>query len=67
MNRLIFKAAILVLIALAGALAEAGQMDGPMPGEPAPDFTLNLKDGSGSVTLSDQQGRPTVLIFASYT
>ena len=38
-------------------------------GDPAPDFTLMKLDKSGPVQLSAlaAQGRPTVLIFGSYT
>ena len=38
-------------------------------GDPAPDFTLNKLDKSGSVQLSTfaAQKRPVVLIFGSYT
>lgn len=40
---------------------------GPMPGDLAPDFTLNTQDGSQSITLSRLDARPTALVFASYT
>jgi ketosteroid isomerase-like protein len=40
---------------------------GPKLGERAPDFTLNLMKGSGKVQLSTLRGKPTVLIFGSYT
>jgi hypothetical protein len=40
---------------------------GPNLGEEAPDFTLPLHDGSGSITLSQCRGRPVVLIFGSFT
>jgi hypothetical protein len=37
-------------------------------GDPAPDFTLPLHDGTGQVTLSSFRGqRPVVLVFGSYT
>ena len=37
-------------------------------GDPAPDFTLPLLDGSGSVQLSSLRGvSPVVLVFGSYT
>ena len=40
----------------------------PQVGDIAPDFTLRTLDGKGSVTLSEvSKGRPTVLIFGSYT
>jgi len=66
MSRLVFKAVVLILIAAAAAIAQRPDR-GPMPGEVAPDFTLNTKDGTQSITLSEQTGLPTVLIFASYT
>lgn len=40
---------------------------GPALGEAAPDFTLPLHDGSGSVTLSKSRGKPVILIFGSFT
>jgi peroxiredoxin len=40
----------------------------PKAGEPAPDFTLDRYDGSGTVSLSQFRGaRPVVLIFGSLT
>lgn len=40
----------------------------PGVGEVAPDFTLDLLDGSTAVTRSAfQENRPLVLIFGSYT
>ena len=40
----------------------------PKVGEPAPDFTLDRYDGSGTVSLSQFRGaRPVVLIFGSLT
>ena len=66
MSRLVFKAAVLLLLAAIAAIAQRPD-GGPMPGDLAPDFTLNTKDGTQSITLSEQVGRPTVLIFASYT
>jgi len=37
-------------------------------GEPAPDFSLEKVDKSGSLRLSElDQGRPAVMIFGSYT
>jgi hypothetical protein len=37
-------------------------------GDEAPDFTLPMQDGGGSVTLSSFRGRrPVVLVFGSYT
>jgi hypothetical protein len=38
-----------------------------MPGDVAPDFTLNTKDGKQQITMSELGGRPTALVFASYT
>lgn len=40
---------------------------GPQVGKPAPDFALNLMKGGGEVRLSSLRGKPTVLIFGSYT
>ena len=57
--------ALLLALSAAGLAQRQGQ--GPMPGDVAPDFTLNTKDGSQSVTLSELKGRPTALVFASYT
>ena len=40
----------------------------PPVGDPAPDFTLPQRDGTGDITLSQfSRGRPTVLIFGSFT
>lgn len=40
----------------------------PKIGEPAPDFTLDRYDGSGTISLSQFRGaRPVVLIFGSLT
>ena len=40
----------------------------PKAGEPAPDFSLDRYDRSGTVTLSQFRGqRPVVLIFGSLT
>ncbi len=36
-------------------------------GDPAPDFTLPLADGSGTLTLSALRGKPVLLAFGSYT
>lgn len=44
----------------------AMQPVGPLPGEPAPDFTLEDLQGR-SWTLSELRGRPVVLIFGSGT
>lgn len=40
----------------------------PVAGQPAPDFTLPMRDGAQSVTRSvHQAGRPLVLVFGSFT
>ena len=36
---------------------------GPMPGDPAPDFTLPIVNGSGDLSLSDLSGDPVVIAF----
>jgi peroxiredoxin len=39
-----------------------------LPGDKAPDFTLETLDGRRKVNLASYQGnRPVVLIFGSYT
>ena len=58
---------LVLLLALSSAGLAQRQGQGPMPGDVAPDFTLNTKDGSQSITLSESTGRPTALVFASYT
>ena len=40
---------------------------GPGVGERSPDFTLNRMKGGGKVQLASLRGKPTVLIFGSYT
>jgi ketosteroid isomerase-like protein len=40
---------------------------GPSVGRRAPDFTLNRMKGGGKVQLASLRGKPTVLIFGSYT
>jgi hypothetical protein len=50
---------------LAGDLGSA--FDGPRVGDSAPDFTLPTQDGKRRVTLSECRGKPTVLIFGSFT
>jgi ketosteroid isomerase-like protein len=40
---------------------------GPSVGDRAPDFTLNRMKGGGKVQLASLRGKPTVLIFGSYT
>ena len=57
--------ALLFVFSTPGMAQFRGQ--GPMPGELAPDFTLNTQDGSQSITLSRLEARPTALVFASYT
>ena len=40
----------------------------PRVGDPAPDFTLPTADGQSEITLSEYAaGRPTVLVFGSFT
>jgi hypothetical protein len=40
----------------------------PGPGQPAPDFTLPLLDGTNEIKRATHQGeRPLMLIFASFT
>lgn len=46
------------------AWACAGRLQ---PGDAAPDFELPRVDGTGSVRLSAQRGKPVLLIFGSYT
>ena len=57
--------ALLLLLTTAGMAQLRGQ--GPIPGDLAPDFTLNTQDGTQSITLSELEARPTALVFASYT
>ena len=57
--------ALLLVVSTTGMGQRQGQ--GPMPGDEAPDFTLNTKDGSQAITLSEFQGSPTALVFAGYT
>ena len=40
---------------------------GPRIGDPAPGFALNLMKGGQELQLSSLEGKPTVLIFGSYT
>lgn len=50
------------------ALLEGRRHNHPRVGERAPDFELDLHDGSGRVRLSSFRGdRPVVLIFGSLT
>ncbi len=40
----------------------------PQPGEVAPDFELESRDGGGTIRLSEfAESRPVVLIFGSWT
>ncbi|MBI4475112.1 MAG: hypothetical protein HY646_20770 [Acidobacteria bacterium] len=58
------------LVTLALVFSLSGQIrsnGGPAAGLAAPDFTLSTKNGTGNIQLSKLQGKPTVLIFASYT
>lgn len=36
-------------------------------GDPVPQISVHPVTGGGAFTLSDSRGRPTVLIFGSYT
>jgi len=50
------------------ALIEARRGNHPRVGEAAPDFELDLHDGSGRLRISSYRGdRPVVLIFGSLT
>lgn len=42
-------------------------IQGPSVGGRAPDFTLNLMKGGGKVPLASLRGKPTILIFGSFT
>lgn len=42
-------------------------LEGPRPGQMAPDFTLPRQNGQGTITLSELRGQPVVLIFGSFT
>jgi thiol-disulfide isomerase/thioredoxin len=48
---------------------EVGSLqEGPMPGEPAPDFTLTTQDGKQTIQLSKVIGqKPVVLVFGNFT
>jgi Ca2+-binding EF-hand superfamily protein len=41
--------------------------EGPRVGQRAPDFRLKTFDGKGEIGLSDLRGKPTVLVFGSFT
>ncbi len=60
-------ATALLVLAVASPIQAQRRFGGPNPGDTPPDFTLNTKDGKSNVTLSNLTGRPTALIFASYT
>ena len=62
----LLQSAVLLLV-VAGVAAAQMRAPGPMPADVAPDFTLNTKDGKQHITLSTLTGKPTVLVFASYT
>lgn len=53
----------LVLVLALGFQNDPHQIDSPLIGRPAPDFTLSPIDGSAPVRLSDQRGRPAVVNF----
>ena len=36
---------------------------GPMPGDPAPDFTLPIVNGTGNLSLADLAGHPALIAF----
>lgn len=60
--------AILATLILVTSVAAQPRRDGHLqPGMPAPDFTLRTKDDTHDIRLSELQGKPTVLIFGSYT
>jgi len=49
-------------------MIEAHQKQAAREGEPAPDFTLPLVGGDGTLTLSEMyKKRPVALVFGSYT
>jgi cytochrome c biogenesis protein CcmG/thiol:disulfide interchange protein DsbE len=54
---------VLGTIAVLGASLKPGKLGAKPIGEEAPDFTLPLLGGGGSLTLSDLRGRPVVLNF----
>ena len=43
------------------------QGQGAEEGKPAPNFKLKTQDGEKTVELQKLKGKPTVLIFGSYT
>lgn len=61
--------ALLALVALAAAPAAQRPNQGRLrPGDMAPDFTLELREGGDTVTLSSFRGvRPVALVFGSFT
>lgn len=54
--------AILLLLGIAAVRAAHDRTDAPVPGTPAPDFTLNAQDGKPA-SLSDFRGHWVVLYF----
>ncbi|MEK7467159.1 MAG: hypothetical protein AAB074_07085 [Planctomycetota bacterium] len=46
---------------------EKEKYDGPLVGDKAPAFTLKLLGSEETLRLRDLRGKPTVLIFGSYT
>jgi len=57
-----FVAAILLLLGIAAVRAARQRTKAPVPGTPAPDFTLNAQDGKPA-SLRDFRGRWVVLYF----
>ncbi len=41
--------------------------EGPGIGQKAPDFRLKTHDGKREIGLADLRGKPTVLVFGSFT
>ena len=56
---------LLALIALVVALGLAGEAAAVVPGDPAPDFTLNDVNGT-PFTLSAYRGKAVLLVLAGY-
>src|SRR2546425_9943456 len=57
-----FVAAILLLLGMAAVRAARHLAKAPVPGTPAPDFTLNAQDGKPA-SLKDHRGQWVVLYF----